>query len=96
MRAPSRSRPARRSISDGFDQTIGSLAGAGTSTLGAATLTTGGDGTSTTFSGAITGTGGLDEDRRRRVHPDGRHTYTGPTTVNGGILDVNGSIASRR
>ena len=42
-----------------FNQTIGSLAGAGNVTLGAATLTTGNDNTSTTFSGAISGTGGL-------------------------------------
>ena len=34
-----------------FNQTIGSLAGAGAVTLGAATLTTGNDNTSTTFSG---------------------------------------------
>ena len=33
-----------------FNQTIGSLAGAGNVTLGAATLTTGNDNTSTTFS----------------------------------------------
>ena len=42
-----------------FNQTIGSLAGAGNVTLGAATLTTGNDNTSTIFSGAISGTGGL-------------------------------------
>src|SRR5215831_13820333 len=42
-----------------FNQTIGSLAGAGAVTLGAATLTTGSDNTSTTFSGTISGTGGV-------------------------------------
>ena len=42
-----------------FNQTIGSLAGAGVVTLGSATLTTGNDNTSTIFSGAIAGTGGL-------------------------------------
>ena len=36
-----------------FNQTIGSLAGAGAVTLGSATLTTGNDNTSTTFSGVI-------------------------------------------
>src|SRR5260370_19367874 len=41
------------------NQTIGSLAGAASVTLGSATLTTGNDNTSTTFSGAISGTGGL-------------------------------------
>ena len=36
-----------------FDQTIGSLAGAGGVTLGTATLTTNGDNTSTTYSGVM-------------------------------------------
>src|SRR5215475_9197643 len=43
----------------GFDQTVGSLAGAGNVTLGSATLTTNGDGSDTTFSGTISGSGGL-------------------------------------
>src|SRR5690606_18648870 len=43
----------------GFDQTIGSLAGAGHVALGTATLTTGGDGSSTTLDGTIDGSGGL-------------------------------------
>ena len=42
-----------------FNQSIGSLAGGGNVALGAATLTTGNDGTATTFSGAIGGSGGL-------------------------------------
>jgi hypothetical protein len=42
-----------------FNRTIGSLAGAGSVTLGSATLTTGNDNMSTTFSGTISGTGGL-------------------------------------
>ncbi|PZQ78674.1 MAG: histidine kinase, partial [Ancylobacter novellus] len=41
------------------DETVGSLAGAGTLALGSHTLTAGGDGTTSTFSGALTGTGGL-------------------------------------
>src|SRR5579859_7774436 len=41
------------------NQTIGSLAGAGAVNLGAGTLTAGGLGTSTTFSGVIGGSGGL-------------------------------------
>ena len=47
-----------------FNQTIGSLAGAGAVTLGSAMLTTGNDNTSTTFSGVISGAGGLDQDRQ--------------------------------
>jgi autotransporter-associated beta strand protein len=38
---------------NGFNQTIGSLAGSGSVTLGSATLTTGNDNTSTAFSGTI-------------------------------------------
>jgi hypothetical protein len=40
---------------NGFNQTIGSLAGAGNVTLGAATLTVGNDNTSTVFSGGLSG-----------------------------------------
>ena len=78
----------------GFNQTIGSLAGAGAVTLGAATLTTGNDNTSTTFSGAISGTGGLTKIGTGTLLLTGTSSYTGATTVNAGTLSVNGSIAS--
>ena len=78
----------------GFNQTIGSLAGAGAVTLGAATLTTGNDNTSTTFSGAISGTGGLTKTGTGTLLLTGTSNYTGATTVNAGTLSVNGSIAS--
>ena len=44
---------------NGFNQSVGSISGAGTitNTGGAATLTTGGDNTSTTFSGQLTAKG---------------------------------------
>ena len=77
-----------------FNQTIGSLAGAGNVTLGAATLTTGNDNTSTTFSGAISGTGGLTKTGSGTLLLTGTSNYTGATTVNAGTLSVNGSIAS--
>ena len=77
-----------------FNQTIGSLAGAGNVTLGAATLTTGNDNTSTTFSGAISGTGGLTKSGAGTLLLTGISTYTGATTVNAGTLSVNGSIAN--
>jgi autotransporter-associated beta strand protein len=77
-----------------FNQSIGSLAGGGNVALGSATLTTGNDGTSTTFSGAIGGTGGLTKVGGGAFTLTGASTYTGPTNVNAGTLFVNGSIAN--
>jgi autotransporter-associated beta strand protein len=77
-----------------FHQSIGSLAGGGNVALGAANLTTGNDGTSTTFSGAIGGTGGLTKVGGGAFTLTGASTYTGPTNVNAGTLFVNGSIAN--
>ena len=78
----------------GFNQTIGSLAGAGAVTLGAATLTTGNDNTSTTFSGVMSGSGGLTKIGNGILTLTGANTFTGATTVNAGGLVVNGSLAS--
>ena len=78
----------------GFNQSIGSLAGAGAVTLGVATLTTGNDNTSTTFSGAISGTGGLTKIGTGTLILTGNSSYSGATTVNAGTLSVNGSITS--
>ncbi len=77
-----------------FNQSIGSLAGAGSVTLGSATLTTGNDNTSTTFSGTISGTGGLTKIGNGAFVLSGNNTYSGPTTLNAGTLTVNGSIAN--
>ena len=77
-----------------FNQTIGSLAGTGAVTLGSATLTTGNDNTSTIFSGTISGTGGLTKIGSGMLLLTGANTYTGPTNINAGILDVNGSLVS--
>ena len=77
-----------------FNQTVGSLAGAGSVTLGSATLTAGGNNTSTTFSGIIGGTGGLTKVGTGTLILSGANTYTGATNVNAGTLQVNGSIAS--
>ena len=77
-----------------FDQTIGSLAGAGTVDLATATLTTGGNGQSTRFDGAITGTGGLTKQGNGELTLAGTNAYFGPTRVLGGALRVDGSIAN--
>ena len=63
-------------------------------TLGSATLTTGNDNTSTIFSGTISGTGGLTKVGSGMLLLAGANSYAGPTNVNAGILNVNGSLAS--
>ena len=78
----------------GFNQTIGSLAGAGNVTLGAGTLTEGGDNSSTTYSGVLSGTGGLTKNGTGATTLTGVDTYSGATTINAGTLIVNGSIAN--
>jgi outer membrane autotransporter protein len=77
-----------------FSQSIGSLAGAGSVTLGTATLTTGNDNTSTDFSGVISGVGGLTKVGAGMQTLSGKNTYAGVTAVNAGSLIVDGSIAS--
>jgi fibronectin-binding autotransporter adhesin len=74
---------------NGFNQTIASLAGAGTVTFGAGTLTTGGNDTSTTYAGTITGTGGLTKVGAGVFTLSGTNTYSGGTTVNAGTLSVS-------
>ncbi len=69
-----------------ISQTVGSLAGAGSVTLGAATLTAGGNNSSTTFSGALTGSGAFVKKRRRHLVLTGANNYTAGTTIDAGIL----------
>ncbi|MBE1206449.1 autotransporter-associated beta strand repeat-containing protein [Aminobacter carboxidus] len=71
---------------DGFDQVIGSLAGAGTVSLGAGTLTTGGNNDWTDFSGVINGTGGLTKKGSGTFTLSGSNTYTGATKIDAGTL----------
>ncbi|HEV6965660.1 autotransporter-associated beta strand repeat-containing protein [Roseateles sp.] len=85
----------------GFSQAIGSLAGAGTvdNATGASayTLATGGDNTSTLFSGIIkntTGSVALTKSGAGTLTLSGPNTYTGATTVNAGTLLVNGNQPS--
>ncbi|MFC2102135.1 autotransporter-associated beta strand repeat-containing protein, partial [Bacteroidota bacterium] len=86
---------------NGNNETIGSLAGAGTvtsSASGTLTLTTGGDGTSTTFSGIIQNgsatTVGLTKVGAGTMILSGANTYTGLTTISAGTLQVGaGSTA---
>lgn len=82
-----------------FSQTIGSLGGntvssVGAVTLGSGTLTTGGNNSSTTFRGVISGTGGFTKAGSGIQTLTGINTYTGATTVSSGTLLVNGSLAA--
>ncbi len=74
----------------GFDETIGSLAGAGTVTnSGAAKTLTAGNATSTVFSGVIqdgAGATGFTKAGAGTLTLSGANTYTGATTVNAGTL----------
>jgi len=72
----------------GFSNTIGSLAGAGSVTLGAATLTFG-DATSPTFSGIISGSGGITMNGTGGQTLTGLSTFSGITTVTAGTLSFN-------
>lgn len=76
------------------NQTIGSLAGAGAVTLGAGTLTAGGLGTSTAFSGVIGGSGALVKTGAGTLTLSGSDTYTGGTTIDGGTLQLGDGATS--
>ncbi len=78
------------------DETIGSLAGGGTTggnvELDTFTLTTG-DAGNDTFAGVISGTGGLTKQGDGTFTLSGANTYTGDTTVSAGTLELSGISA---
>jgi autotransporter-associated beta strand protein len=85
--------------------TAGSIAGSGSYYIGAGnTLTVGSNNLSTTVSGVIAdfnpcgcgpaGPGALEKVGTGTLTLSGTNTYSGTTTVFGGVLDVEGSIAS--
>jgi len=73
----------------GASDVIGSIAGGGGIALGAFTLTAGGNGASTTYSGSMSGAGSFTKAGSGTLVLNGANTYTGATTVTGGILTVN-------
>jgi outer membrane autotransporter protein len=78
-----------------LNQVIGSLAGAGSVDAGTATLTTGGDNTSTVFSGGITGTGGLIKAGSGTFELSGNSSgFSGAAEVQAGTLLVTNKLGS--
>jgi autotransporter-associated beta strand protein len=74
-----------------FNETIGSLAGAGSVTLGSAALTL--SNAAGTFSGVIGGSGGSLIQTAGTETLTGANTYTGGTKLNGGTLVVGNNSA---
>jgi len=76
----------------GADDTIRMLAGAGAVNLGSYNLTSNSS-YSPTFSGVMTGTGGLTKLGTGTLTLTGNNTYTGNTSINSGKLLVSGLLA---
>ena len=76
-----------------FAETIGSLAGAGNVTLGTAHPHHRRMTTYTTYSGVMSGTGGLTKAGTGIFTLSGANTYTGTTAINAGTLQVAGGAA---
>ncbi len=76
-----------------FNNTVGSLAGGGTSggnvNLGSGVLTTGSATASTTYSGIISGSGNLIKQGVSTFTLAGANTYTGTTSIIGGFLSIS-------
>ncbi|AII46334.1 hypothetical protein KR49_07725 [Synechococcus sp. KORDI-49] len=74
--------------------TIGSIAGAGSIQLTSGkTLTAGGNNNSTTVSGVISGAGSFTKAGTGTTIFSGNNTYEGATNINGGTLEVTGSLS---
>ncbi len=73
---------------NGFDQSIPNLTGSGAINLGSGTLTDGSDGTSTTYSGVISGTGNFDKVGGGTLILGGANLYSGATNIEDGAIEA--------
>ena len=73
-----------------FNQSVGSLAGSGTVNLGSASLTAGGDNTSTVFAGSLNGSGNLTKTGAGNLELSGNLSHGG-STINQGTLTISGT-----
>ncbi len=75
---------------NGFTDTVGALSGAGSVTLGSGTLGVNADNGSSTFTGVISGTGGLKKHGSGTLTLAGTNTFTGTNEIVLGNEIVNG------
>jgi fibronectin-binding autotransporter adhesin len=72
---------------NGFNQSVAKISGSSNITLGSAALTTSFTGSST-YSGVISDTGSLNKSDTGTLTLSGANSYTGGTTISGGILQM--------
>lgn len=78
----------------GFSQTVGAFGGPGTAAIGTGSLTVGNN-LDRTFQGNLTGSGSFIKQGTGSLTMSGNSsTYTGTTTVNNGLLAVNGNLSN--
>ena len=78
----------------GFSQTVGAFSGPGTAAIGAGSLIAGNE-LDRTFQGSLTGSGSFIKQGTGSLTMSGNSAaYTGTTTVNNGLLAVNGNLSN--